>query len=147
MMVRLGQLLLLHRVITPQQYQEALNRQRHLGGSLKQALLSLGLVKDEDITSVLSHQYGVPYIDLSDFEVDPALTRIIPAEAARRYQVLPLALIGNTLTIATVDPTNMPALDDIARMTACNIEPVVASERRLRDAIGHYYGPEQPVAT
>lgn len=140
MVVKLGELLLRLRVITPQQYQEALIQQRLLGGSLKQALLSLGILKDEDITSVLSHRYGVPYIDLSGFEVDPALTRIIPAEAARRYQVLPLALIGTTLTVATADPTNMSAMDDIARITDYDIEPVVASERTLEDAISHYYG-------
>jgi type IV pilus assembly protein PilB len=144
MVVKLGELLLRLRVITPRQYQEASNHQRLLGGSLKQALLSLGVVKDEDITSVLSHQYGVPYIDLNDFEVDPVLTKIIPAEAARRYQVLPLALIGTTLTVAMADPTNVPAMDDIARMTDYNIEPVVASERTLKNAISHYYGPSPP---
>jgi len=141
MLVKLGELLLHLGVVTPLHYQEALNQQRLQGGSLSQALLDLGVVKDEDLTSVLSHQYGVPYIDLSDFEVDPELAKIIPAEAARRYQALPLARIGTTLTVAVADPTNVSAMDDIARMTEYNIEPVVASERLLKDAISHYYGP------
>lgn len=141
MVVKLGELLLRLGVITPLHYQKALIHQRVLGGSLSQALLSLQVVKDEDITSVLSRQYGVAYIDLSEFEVDPELTRIIPAEAARRHRVLPLARIGTTLTVAMADPTDVPAMDDIARMTDCSIEAVVASERALTDAISHYYGP------
>ena len=122
MLVKLGELLLHLGVITPQEYQRASHHQRLLGGSLKQALLNLGVVKDEDITRVLSRHYSVPYIDLRDFEVDPVLTKIIPADAARRYQVLPLARIGTTLTVAVADPTNAPALDDIARMTHYDIE-------------------------
>lgn len=141
MLVRLGELLLHLGVVTPRQYQEALDRQRLLGGSLTQALLSLGCVRDEDLTSVLSYQYGVPYIDLSDFEVDPVLTKLIPAEAARRHQVLPLARLGTTLTVAMADPTNVVAMDDIARLTDFDIEPMVASEHTLRDAISHHYGP------
>jgi len=141
MLVKLGELLLRLRVITPEQYREASNHQRLLGGSLSEALLNLGVVQDEDLTSVLSHQYGVPYIDLSDFEVDPEFAKIIPAEAARRYQALPLARIGTTLTVAVADPTNVFAMDDIACMTEYNIEPVVASERLLKDAISRCYGP------
>jgi type IV pilus assembly protein PilB len=141
MLVKLGELLLHLRVVTPQQYQVASNQQRLRGGSLQQAVVGLGFMKDEDITTVLSHQYGVPYIALSAFEIDPVFTRIIPAEAARRHQVLPLARIGTTLTVAMADPTNVTAIDDIARMTDCNIEPMVASEHTLKDAISHYYGP------
>lgn len=141
MVVKLGELLLRLGVITPLQYQEALNRQRVLGGSLSQALLSLDVVKDEDITTVLSRQYGVASIDLSDFEVDPEVLRIIPAETARAYQVLPLVRIGTRLTVAMADPTNLCAMDDIASVTGYHIEPVVASERTLEDAVNHYYGP------
>src|SRR5512134_1204519 len=140
MPVKLGELLLKENMVTPQQLQEALNHQKMNGGKLGKAFVSLGFVKDEEITSLLSRQYGVPSINLDHFEVDPAIVKIIPAETARKYQVLPLSRSGATLTIAMADPTNVFAMDDIKFMTGYNVEPVVASESALEDAIDRYYG-------
>src|SRR5512147_592854 len=140
MPVKLGELLLKENMVSPQQLQEALNHQKMSGGKLGKAFVSLGFVKDEDITSLLSRQYGVPSINLEHFEVDPAIIKIIPAETARKYQVLPLSRSGATLTIAMADPTNVFAMDDIKFMTGYNVEPVVASEGALEDAIDRYYG-------
>ena len=94
--------------------------------------MSLGYVRDEEITSLLSRQYGVPSINLDHFEVDPAIIKIIPAETSRKYQILPLSRSGATLTIAMADPTNVFAMDDIKFMTGYNVEPVVASETLAR---------------
>src|SRR4029077_20225059 len=102
--------------------------------------VSLGYVRDEEITSLLSRQYGVPSINLDHFEVDPTIIKIIPAETARKYQILPLSRSGATLTIAMADPTNVFAMDDIKFMTGYNVEPVVASETSLEEAIEKYYG-------
>ena len=140
MPVKLGELLLKENMVSPQQLQEALNHQKMSGGKLGKAFVSLGFVKDEEITSLLSRQYGVPSINLDHFEVDPAIIKIIPAETARKYQVLPLSRSGATLTIAMADPTNVFAMDDIKFMTGYNVEPVVASETALEDAIDKYYG-------
>src|SRR5512134_1707168 len=140
MPVKLGELLLKENMVTPQQLQEALNHQKMNGGKLGKAFVSLGFVKDEEITSLLSRQYGVPSINLDHFEVDPAIIKIIPAETARKYQVLPLSRSGATLTIAMADPTNVFAMDDIKFMTGYNVEPVVASEGALEDSIDRYYG-------
>jgi type IV pilus assembly protein PilB len=140
MPVKLGELLLKENMVTPQQLQEALNHQKMSGGKLGKAFVSLGFVKDEDITSLLSRQYGVPSINLDHFEVDPQTIKIIPAETARKYQVLPLSRSGATLTIAMADPTNVFAMDDIKFMTGYNVEPVVASESALEDSIDKYYG-------
>jgi type IV pilus assembly protein PilB len=140
MPVRLGELLLKENMVTPQQLQDALNHQKTNGGKLGKAFVSLGFVKDEEITSLLSRQYGVPSINLDHFEVDPAIIKIIPAETARKYQVLPLSRSGATLTIAMADPTNVFAMDDIKFMTGYNVEPVVASETTLEESIDHYYG-------
>jgi type IV pilus assembly protein PilB len=140
MPVRLGELLLKENMVTPQQLQDALNHQKMNGGKLGKAFVSLGFVKDEEITSLLSRQYGVPSINLDHFEVDPAIIKIIPAETARKYQVLPLSRSGATLTIAMADPTNVFAMDDIKFMTGYNVEPVVASETTLEESIDHYYG-------
>jgi type IV pilus assembly protein PilB len=140
MPVKLGELLLKENMVSPQQLQDALNHQKMNGGKLGKAFVSLGFVKDEEITSLLSRQYGVPSINLDHFEVDPAIIKIIPAETARKYQVLPLSRSGATLTIAMADPTNVFAMDDIKFMTGYNVEPVVASEGALEDSIDRYYG-------
>src|SRR5438034_1402748 len=113
MPVKLGELLLKENMVTPQQLQEALSHQKMNGGKLGKAFVSLGYVRDEEITSLLSRQYGVPSINLDHFEVDPAIIKIIPAETARKYQILPLSRSGATLTIAMADPTNVFAMDDI----------------------------------
>ncbi len=140
MPVKLGELLLKESMVSPQQLRDALDHQKQNGGKLGKAFVHLGFVKDEEITSLLSRQYGVPSINLDHFEVDPAIIKIIPAETARKYQVLPLSRSGATLTIAMADPTNVFAMDDIKFMTGYNVEPVVASEAALEDAIDRYYG-------
>jgi type IV pilus assembly protein PilB len=140
MPVKLGELLLKENMVTPQQLQDALTHQRMNGGKLGKAFVSLGYVRDEEITSLLSRQYGVPSINLDHFEVDPTIIKIIPAETTRKYQILPLSRSGATLTIAMADPTNVFAMDDIKFMTGYNVEPVVASETSIEDAIERYYG-------
>src|SRR6476620_1723410 len=139
MAVRIGELLLKEKRISPEQLQEALNYQRQNGGKLGLNLIKLGLVKDEEITSLLSKQYGVPSISLQKFEIDPAVIKLVPAETAQRYQILPLSRSGATLTIAMTDPTNVFAMDDIKFMTGYNVEPVVASETAVAEAIQKYY--------
>ena len=140
MAVRIGELLLKEKRITPEQLQEALSYQRSNGGKLGANLVKLGFVKDEEITSLLSKQYGVPSISLNQFEIDPAVIKLVPAETAHKYQIIPLSRVGATLTIAMTDPTNVFALDDLKFMTGYNVEPVVAWETAVLDAIQKYYG-------
>src|SRR5919202_6693094 len=140
MPVRIGELLLKEKRITPAQLQEALNYQKSNGGKLGFNLVKLGFVKDEEITALLSKQYGVPSINLAQFEIDPAVIKLIPADTAQKYQIVPLSRAGATLTIAMTDPTNVFAMDDIKFMTGYNVEPVVASEKEVTAAIPKYYG-------
>jgi type IV pilus assembly protein PilB len=139
MAVRIGELLLKEKRITPEQLQQALNHQKGSGGKLGYNLVKMGFVKDEEITALLSKQYGVPSINLAEFELDPAVTKLIPADTAQKYQILPLSRAGATLTIAMTDPTNVFAMDDIKFMTGYNVEPVVASETAVLEAIQRYY--------
>src|SRR4029450_5666511 len=145
MPVKLGELLLKENMVTPQQLQEALSHQKSHGGKLGKAFVSLGYVRDDEIKSLLSPHYGVPPITPDHFEVDPAIIKVIPAETSRKYQILPLSRSGATLTIAMADPTNVFAMDDIKFMTGYNVEPVVASETSLDDAIEKYYGSTPPL--
>ena len=140
MALKLGELLQKENLVTREQLDAALAHQKSNGGKLGRALVSLGYVRDEEITSLLSRQYGVPSINLDHFEVDPVVIKTVPAELARKYIVLPLARSGATLTIAMADPTNVFAMDEIRFMTGYNVEPVVASETSLEEAIDKYYG-------
>jgi type IV pilus assembly protein PilB len=139
---RLGDLLVKEKIITPDQLDKALKAQRDAGPNsrLGSTLVHLGFVTDEEVTNFLSRQYGVPAINLQYFEIDSSVVKLIPEETAKRYQILPLSRVGASLTIAMVDPTNVFAMDDIKFMTGFNIEPVVASESAIMDAIGKAYG-------
>jgi type IV pilus assembly protein PilB len=140
MAVRIGEVLLKEKRITPEQLQEALSYQRQNGGKLGFNLIKLGYVKDDEIIALLSKQYGVPSIALGQFDVDATVVKLVPAETAQKYQIIPLSRSGATLTIAMTDPTNVFAMDDIKFMTGYNVEPVVASETAVIDAITKYYG-------
>ncbi|HSZ63500.1 MAG TPA: type IV-A pilus assembly ATPase PilB [Terriglobales bacterium] len=137
---RLGDLLVKEKVITPEQLEQATKLQKESHTRLASALVKLGFLSDEDVTNFLSRQYGVPAINLSYFEIDPAVVKLIPYETAKRYQILPLSRVGASLTIAMVDPTNVFAMDDIKFMTGFNIEPVVASESSIITGIDKAYG-------
>jgi type IV pilus assembly protein PilB len=139
---RLGDLLVREKIITSDQLDKALKAQRDSGPNsrLGSTLVHLGYVSDEEVTNFLSRQYGVPAINLQYFEIDSSVVKLIPEETAKRYQILPLSRVGASLTIAMVDPTNVFAMDDIKFMTGFNIEPVVASESAIMDAIDKAYG-------
>src|SRR5438552_10652181 len=145
MAVKLGDLLLKAKLVTTEQVDAALKSQREEGGKLGEALVRIGAVAENDITEMLSQQFGVPSIDLSHFEIDPSVIKIVPGEVARKYGVLPVNKTGATLTIAMGDPTNVFAMDDIKFMTGYNVEPVVASEMALRKAIDRHYGTPRSV--
>src|SRR5713101_305946 len=140
MSARLGELLVKEKLISQDQLKQALDHQKSHGGRLGTALVKLGLVTDDEVTAVLSRQYGVPSINLKFYEVDPSVVKLIPQETAVRYQIVPLSRVGSTLTIAMTDPTNVFAMDDIKFMTGFNVEPVVASESAIAEAISRFYG-------
>jgi len=147
MPVRIGELLLKEKRITPEQLQQALAHQKANGGKLGFNLVKMGFVKDEEITALLSKQYGVPSINLTQFEIDPAVIKLIPADTAQKYQTTPLSRAGANLTIAMTAPTNVFAMDDIKFMTGYNVEPVVASETAVIEAILRYYPASAKPAT
>ncbi len=139
MAAKLGQLLLASNLVTESQLQEALNLQRKEGGRLGSKLIKLGYITEEKLVTFLSKQYGVPSINLADYEIDPAVIRLVPAEMASKYLMIPVARVGATLTVAMADPSNIFAIDDIKFMTGYNVDVVVASESSILEAIAKYY--------
>ena len=140
MAVRIGELLLKEQRITAAQLEEALEHQKSNGGKLGYNLVKLGFAKDEEIASLLSRQYGVPSINLSQFDIDADVIKVVPAATAQKYEIVPVSRVGATLTIAMSDPTNVFAVDDIKFMTGYHVEPVVASQTAIVEAIDRYYG-------
>src|SRR2546428_550569 len=140
MSVRLGDLLTKASLITQDQLKDALKSQKDTGGKLGETLIKLGFVSEEEITECLSQQFGVPSINLAHFEIDQSVIKLIPADVARKYNILPVNKTGATITIAMADPTNVFAMDDIKFMACHDFEPVVASELGIKASIDNYYG-------
>ncbi len=140
MPLKLGELLIKAQLLTDAQLEQALEEQKQTGGRLGEHLVRLGFVTEEDILDCLSQQYGVPSINLRHFEIDESIIRLIPSDVARKYQFIPVSKTGATLTVAMADPTNVFAMDDITFITGYRVEPVVASEEALREAIDKYFG-------
>jgi type IV pilus assembly protein PilB len=136
---RLGDLLIKERLITKEQLDKALQEQRASGTRLGYSLVKLGFVQETEITKMLARQFRMPAVDLSRFEVDPKIVKMIPADIALKHLVLPLKKEGRTLTVAMADPTNMGVIDDLKFVTRYDIFPVIAGEYTLRTAIDKYY--------
>lgn len=137
---RLGELLVRENLISLQQLQKAQEQQRQAGGRLGFNLTKLGYIEESELTSFLSRQYGVPSINLVEFEIDPDVIKLVPHEVAERHQVIPVNRAGASLIVAMADPSNIFAVDDLRFLTGYNIEVVVASDGAIREAITKYYG-------
>ncbi len=143
---RLGELLVRNKLITDDQLAQAVQDQKSQGGRLGASLIKLGFIADDELAAFLSKQYGVPSINLDEFEIDPAVIRLIPPEVAQKYQVIPVNRAGSTLIIAMSDPSNIFAIDDIKFMTGYNIEVVVAPDATIKLAIDKYYDQSASLA-
>ncbi len=140
MSLRIGDLLIKSSLIDQNQLKEALSVQKETGAKLGETLIQLGFVSEEDMTECLSQQFGVPSINLAHFEIDPGVIKLVPADVARKYSIIPVLKAGATITIAMSDPTNVFAMDDVKFMTGYNVEPVVASALAIKNALDNYYG-------
>jgi type IV pilus assembly protein PilB len=137
---KLGELLIKAGRITQAQLNEALALQKDSGGRVGTNLVKLGHLTERQLVDALSQHFRVPSVDLSAMEIDESVLKIIPADLARKYTILPVGKMGATITVAMIDPTNVFAMDDVKFMTGYKVEPVVASETAIRMAIDRYYG-------
>jgi type IV pilus assembly protein PilB len=139
MAVKLGQLLIASSIISEDQLKQALTVQKKDGGRLGTNLIKLGFVDEDGLVSFLSKQYGVPSVNLSEYRIDANVLKLIPADMAKKYLIMPVARVGATLTVAMADPSNVFAIDDVKFMTGYNVEVVVAGESSIIRAISAYY--------
>jgi len=136
---RLGDMLVKASLVSKEQLEKALRQQESAGGRIGTNLVKLGFISEDDITSFLSRQYGVPSINLSHFDIDPVVIKLVPSEIAQKHQIIPINRTGNVLTVAMADPSNIFAIDDIKFMTGFKVEPVVAAETSIKNSINKYY--------
>ncbi len=136
---RLGELLVRSRRISLEQLKAAQDTQKKDGVSLGYALAKMGFISDQEITQFLSQQYRVQAIDLSEYEIDPDVLKLITQEVCTRHKIIPVSRAGASLIVAMADPSNLHAIDDIKFLTGYNVEPVVASEAAIQTAIERYY--------
>jgi len=143
---RLGELLVRNGLITDDQLAKALAEQQSTGGRLGSSLVKLGFISEDELSAFLSKQYGVPSVNLNEFEVDPAVVATVPADVAQKYQIVPINRAGSTLIVAMSDPSNIFAIDDLKFMTGYNVEVVVASEAAIKVCIDRYYDQSASMA-
>ncbi len=141
---RLGELLVRQNLISLAQLRKAQDAQTKDGGRLGYHLIKTGAIEEQKLTDFLSKQYGVPAINLKDFEIDPEVIKLVPKEVAEKHLVIPVNRAGPSLIVAMSDPSNIFAVDDLKFLTGYNIETVVASEVAIKEAIEHYYAAKGP---
>jgi type IV pilus assembly protein PilB len=128
------------KLITQEQLATALDMQKNIGGSLGKILVWQGYVSQKDIVIAMSRQLNIPPINLSKYQVDKSLIELIPERIVKQYLIMPISRIGNVLTVAMADPLNIFAIDDIKTLTNYQIQPILATENDIKEAINTYYG-------
>jgi type IV pilus assembly protein PilB len=136
---RLGELLVRESMINIDQLKKAQEEQRKNGGRLGSSLVKLGMIEESELTSFLSKQYGVPAINLSEFEIDQEVINLVPREVAEKHSLVPFNRSGSTISVAMSDPSNIFAIDDVKFITGYNVEVMVASEQSIKSSIERYY--------
>ncbi len=141
---RIGELLVKENLLSSEQLLKAREEAASQGKRLGAQITALGFMDESELTEFVAKQYGVPSINLEDFSIEPEVLALIPEDVANKHNVVPVNRAGSTLILATSDPSNIFALDDIKFLTGYNIQPVVASEDAIRAAIETYYAaPEE----
>ncbi|OYV65612.1 MAG: type II secretion system protein GspE, partial [Gemmatimonadetes bacterium 21-71-4] len=132
---RIGDLLVRDGLISKEQLEKALQEQKQSGTRVGYNLVKLGFIHETELTKMLARQYKMPAVDLSKFEVDPRIAKLIPGDLALKHLVLPLKREGRTLTVAMADPTNLGVLEDLKFITRYDIFPVIAGEFTIKNAL------------
>ncbi|HET9310994.1 MAG TPA: ATPase, T2SS/T4P/T4SS family [Actinomycetota bacterium] len=137
---QLGQILIELDMITPEQLETALEEHRRTPKSLGRVLIDMGMIKEGDLVRALAEQVGLEFVDLSEHQIDPTATTLLPEALARRYRAIPIGERDGKLLVAMSDPANVYALDDIRTITNRDVQPLVATAADVERAIQKYAG-------
>jgi len=141
---RLKEILIKNKLISEDDLKLALQIQKEHGGKLSDCLVKLNLINEKDLLVALSEGLGFPPISLARFKIDSTILKLIPKEKAKHYQIIPVAKMGKSLTVAMADPLNVFAIDDIKALTGYEINPIVAQQKEILAMIDQYY--DEPAA-
>jgi type IV pilus assembly protein PilB len=143
-MSRIGELLVREKMLSIQQLQQAQDESKRTGRRLGATLAKLGFVRDQELTQFVARQYSLPAINLGDIDIEPAVLGLVKRDVCEKHQVIPIRRHGSTLVVAMADPSNIYAIDELKFVTQYNVEPVVASETAIEQALSRYYdkGPD-----
>ena len=136
---RIGEVLLQRGVIARKDLEKALAYQKDHSGLIGQILIQMGFTTEEEVALALTAQYGFPYLPLDNYEIDSGLTSVIPEEVARQYCLIPIDRIGNALTLAMADPSNVKAIEDVEILTKCVVQAFVSTPSDIAKALDKYY--------
>ena len=136
---RIGELLVKENLLTTEQLRKAREEAKEGGQRLGAQITKLGFLQENELNEFVAKQYGVPDINLDEFDIDPSVIQLIPEEVAQKHTVIPVNRAGSTLILAIADPSNIFAIDDIKFLTGYNVEVVVASEEQIRRAVDRHY--------
>jgi len=139
----LGKLLVERNLISPEQWQECLEQHRHTGKSLGKVLVESGMLSQEALLQIVANQAKMQTVDLEKSEIDKNALDKVPASIAQVYNIMPIKLQGNTLTVAISDPFNLQFLDDLRFTLSCNIQPVMAVEGQIQEKVNQHYSVEK----
>lgn len=139
---KLWDLLIQDKIVSPQDLETALQKQKETGQSLVRTLIDMGAVSEWEMAATLGKQLNVPFITLSHYEIEPDILKSIPIEIVQKYRIIPVDRTDNVLTVALSDPTNIYLLDELKLLTKCQIVPVISFESDINEAIARYYAPQ-----
>lgn len=144
--IRIGDVLVAAGAITEGQLQEGLAKQKETGRKLGNALVDLGFISNDMLITVLTTQLGIDYIELKGAKIEEKVIHMVPENMVTKYQAIPIEIDPdnpNILKVAMADPMDIMAMDDIGLVTNLQVEPMLASEEGIRNAIDKYYGSAQ----
>ncbi len=144
--IRIGDVLVAAGAITEEQLQEGLAKQKETGRKLGNALVDLGFISNEMLITVLTTQLGIDYIELKGAKIEEKVIHMVPESMVTKYQAIPIEIDPdnpNILKVAMADPMDIMAMDDIGLVTNLQVEPMLASEEGIKNAIDKYYGSAQ----
>ena len=136
---RLTEILIDHKIVSEEQLKKALSVQEEKGGRLSDIMVELKFIQEVELVSLISRSLGLPLIDLRRFKIDPELLKIIPADIARHYLIMPVSKISDTVTLAMADPLNIFAIDHVKSLTGYKINPVISASKDIVQAIEASY--------
>ncbi|HLD36760.1 MAG TPA: ATPase, T2SS/T4P/T4SS family [Planctomycetota bacterium] len=140
---KIGQVMVKEKFLTEEQLLAAYDHQAAKKTSLKEALIDLKMMTEDDMRAAMVSCFGFPMIRLQDYQIDQEAIVKIPEKKCRQYILIPISLINNLITVAIADPFNLMALDDIALISKCEVIPVMSEEKDILTAINQYYTKEK----